>query len=187
MSKIFYIEDPDGMYVSDDGKRRFTRLEGKEAYDFLKSPAGKGRRFMKLKDLDGDEYEDEASFEVHRENRESFRRYERRGQYVSDTKKERKFKVISLNFVEPDDEDAEEHFIIDDMDVEYEVMKKLELEELRRALKTLSQEEMMIIHALFFSENPMSEREYAEVTGIPQKTLNDRKNKILKKIKKLIK
>ena len=45
---IFFIEDKNGNYFSADGKRRFIRLKGKAAYDYLKSPNGRGKRFYRL-------------------------------------------------------------------------------------------------------------------------------------------
>lgn len=44
---IFFIEDKSGNYFSADGKRRFIKLSGQEAYRFLRSSRGKGRHFYK--------------------------------------------------------------------------------------------------------------------------------------------
>ena len=45
--KIFYIEDDNGEFISINGKKRFTRLIGKKAIDFLNSKNGKKRFFLK--------------------------------------------------------------------------------------------------------------------------------------------
>ena len=40
MSTKFYIKDNNGIYLSTDGKIRYTLLEGKALYDFLKTENG---------------------------------------------------------------------------------------------------------------------------------------------------
>ena len=44
---IYYIENENGTFLSEDGKRKFMRLCGREAYDYLRSAEGKKKRFMK--------------------------------------------------------------------------------------------------------------------------------------------
>jgi DNA-directed RNA polymerase specialized sigma24 family protein len=58
------------------------------------------------------------------------------------------------------------------------------LEKLKSSLILLNQAEMELIKALFY--DGVSEREWSAVTGIPQKTINDRKQRILNKLKKLL-
>lgn len=69
--------------------------------------------------------------------------------------------------------------------VEDMILDKLLSEKLHQCLAQLTTEEQELIHALFF--RAISERQYAEVTGIPQKTINDRRHRILAKLKKLMK
>lgn len=64
------------------------------------------------------------------------------------------------------------------------VADKLSRKTLLRALDALSEDEYRLISAIYITEK--SEREYAEESGIPQKTLNDRKRRILAKIKKIM-
>lgn len=64
------------------------------------------------------------------------------------------------------------------------VTDKLSRQTLRRALNALSDEEYRLISAIYISGK--SEREYTEETGIPQKTVNDRKRRVLIKIKKFM-
>ena len=66
---------------------------------------------------------------------------------------------------------------------EDEALRKLDLSTLRRALRTLSKEEMELITLLYLSEEPISENQYAQLLGVPQTTLNYRKEKIFKKIR----
>jgi RNA polymerase sigma factor (sigma-70 family) len=69
---------------------------------------------------------------------------------------------------------------IEDKLIEQEQFRKLWM-----ALDTLTVEERLLIHELFF--NGKSERILASETGIPNMTIHDRKCKVLKKLKKLIK
>ena len=45
MSNKFYIKDNNGIYLSTDGKIRYTLLEGKALYDFLKTESGRSKCF----------------------------------------------------------------------------------------------------------------------------------------------
>lgn len=67
-------------------------------------------------------------------------------------------------------------------DVEELVERKIMLDRLQEGLSMLMKEERELIYALFFSG--LSEREWSARTGIPQKTINDRKHRILEKLKK---
>lgn len=69
--------------------------------------------------------------------------------------------------------------------VEDMIVDKLISEKLYQCLAQLAREEQELIYALFF--RAISERQYAEMTGIPQKTINDRRHRILGKLKKLMK
>ena len=65
------------------------------------------------------------------------------------------------------------------------VLGRLEISALHQSLSSLAAEERALIEALFFEG--LTERAYSEQSGIPQKTVNDRKNRILKKIYQLLK
>ena len=68
--------------------------------------------------------------------------------------------------------------------VDEAVVQKIMIEKLNESLVLLNQAERDLIKALFY--DGFSEREWASTTGIPQKTINDRKQRILNKLKKLI-
>ena len=63
-------------------------------------------------------------------------------------------------------------------------VEKIEREELHKAIGKLEKEERILIVALFFEG--YSEREWMRITGVPQRTINDRKRKIIEKLKKLL-
>ena len=69
-------------------------------------------------------------------------------------------------------------------DIEEAVIKQDNLCRLRAALDQLSEEEMSLIHALFFDGR--SERELEEMTGIHRMTIHNRKIRILQKLKKML-
>ncbi|NCB52414.1 MAG: sigma-70 family RNA polymerase sigma factor [Clostridia bacterium] len=75
-------------------------------------------------------------------------------------------------------------FAADDESVEDTAVKTLMIQKMLECLKLLSPEERSLITGLFFEGK--SERQLAKQTGVPQRTINDRKNKILKKLKILM-
>ncbi len=56
--------------------------------------------------------------------------------------------------------------------------------ELRRCLALLDEPDRQLIQALYFEG--LSEREYAKRVGVPQRTINDRRHRALRKLKKLL-
>lgn len=68
--------------------------------------------------------------------------------------------------------------------VDEAVVQNIMIEKLGESLVLLNQAERDLIKALFY--DGFSEREWAATTGIPQRTINDRKQRILNKLKKLI-
>lgn len=183
---IYYYEDQNGKYSSYANARRFSRVSGKEAYAYLKSAEGKAKRFMKANDYeDGG---DEVFVEIPAEYIKSYRQDERRKQYVNDIREDAGFTEISLYAMQgdgnPNDLLSGEELIADEsVDVVAEVMHKMELETLRKALRSLSESEYQLIYDLFLCENAPTEREYARLHKIPQKTLNCRKHAIFEKLR----
>lgn len=75
-------------------------------------------------------------------------------------------------------------FASEDESVEDSVVKTVMIEKMLECLTFLTPEERDLISALFFEGK--SERQLAKQTGVPQRTINSRKDKILGKLKKLI-
>lgn len=69
-------------------------------------------------------------------------------------------------------------------DIVDKLIHQEQLETLWLALESLSEEERTLIDELFFHEK--SEREFSAMISVPQKTINDRKKRILLKLRKLI-
>jgi RNA polymerase sigma factor (sigma-70 family) len=68
--------------------------------------------------------------------------------------------------------------------VEDAVLRKLAEDELRRALKKLTDEEYALVSALFYEGR--TEREYAKELGISQVAVHKKKQRILKKLKEIL-
>lgn len=182
MIKIYYIEDKNGKYVSEDGTRRFTKLEGREAYTFLKTPKGKKKRFMRISSIEDNE---EINIEVPSKEIKDFRKYERRNQYTVDNEKECPFTFVSLCFAEcGEDEVPEEELADDGVNVEEEVLHQIELKRLQKALESLTRDEYALIYALYLQNKPMTEKEYSIKIRTTQQSVNKRKKTIFKKLRK---
>lgn len=93
-----------------------------------------------------------------------------------------------------DNEWSLEQFQEDGVSVEYHLpicqdfvdgLVRLEQEQrLRAALQSLTLEERLLIYELFY--NGKSERELAAMIAVPQKTINDRKRRILAKLHQML-
>ena len=64
------------------------------------------------------------------------------------------------------------------------MLRQFDLETLRRALDTLTEDEYALICALYLQDKPMTERDYAKAIGVPRTTLEYRKMLVLQKLKK---
>lgn len=77
-----------------------------------------------------------------------------------------------------------EYALLQQEPIEDKLVREEMLSKLSEAIKMLTEQERVLIHELFFKG--ISERKLALKTGIPLMTINDRKRRILKKLKRLI-
>ncbi len=79
-------------------------------------------------------------------------------------------------------------FASDERSVEDQVVAGIERQQLSAALNKLDLDERRLIDEIFFSQDGegKSEREAAKSLGIPQRTLNDHKHRVLEKLKKYL-
>lgn len=118
--------------------------------------------------------------ETDREHYIEFYRDKERWRYLR--KLDAAHSLLSAEALESDDS---VDFIADEaVDVAGAVVHKMMLDKLRSALALLSKDEQELVDAIYFRK--LSEREWARISGIPQKTINDRKQRILAKLKKLL-
>jgi len=109
-----------------------------------------------------------------------FNRAERRERYLQEEAK-RAGGVLSM-----DAEVCSLHELLADVDVcvEQTAVDALMLEQLHDALSCLPDNDLALIQVLYFEGK--SERRLAEETDIPRKTINNRRRRILGKLKKLL-
>jgi RNA polymerase sigma factor (sigma-70 family) len=85
---------------------------------------------------------------------------------------------------ENDDIISGEELIADPtVDVEEQALLEIKLEMLRRALKTLTDDELQLIQALYLGKNECSERKIAAEMGLSQVAIHKRKKAVLEKLK----
>lgn len=72
------------------------------------------------------------------------------------------------------------------VDVEEDVIQIMEVDALYAAISQLDPVSRYIVHSYYLASEQKSEQEIAEVLGISQPAVNKRKNKVLKKLKKLV-
>ena len=182
MIKVFYIEDNNGQYVSADGSKRWTRLTGQALYDFLQTERGKKTYFF----VDTDDNGVAIGVEIRNtELASNLKGDKNHGDYLKQVRDESGYITVSFDYFETEDGTSTGDEVIPNNDdsIENDVLRQFDLETLRRALDTLTEDEYALICALYLQDKPMTEREFSRKTGIPQKTLNDRKARILKKLK----
>ena len=137
---------------------------------------------------------DGQQIEVSREIYLTYYRSKRRERYYGhDIKIERAVydEAGNISGYMPPKEDSLERLIESSMEfpsgqksVEATVIDKIMVEGLHKALDKLSMSERELIHALYFQG--MTEREYAEKTGISKTALHARKIKVLASLKNLL-
>lgn len=97
-----------------------------------------------------------------------------------------KLNTISIEQLNFGEDMNDKQVIIDDTtNVEDEIERKNEIEELKKALLKLDNDEYKMIRELFFKEKTV--REYAKVLGLPYATVQYKKKQVLKKLKNLMK
>lgn len=133
-------------------------------------PSYKGRRFLPLHGM---------LMEVTPEQYRDFYKARRRQKYLYERSRENR--DISIDMMTTEQFNGADILVSDGMDIEEQVAYKLLLDKLHSCLALLTEEEQELIYALFFGEK--TEREWSAETGIPQKTINDRKRRILSKLK----
>ena len=136
-------------------------------------PSYKGRRFLPLHGM---------LMEVTPEQYRDFYKARRRQKYLYERSRENR--DISIDMLTTEQFNGADILVSDGMDIEEQVAYKLLLDKLHSCLALLTEEERELIYALFFGEK--TEREWSAETGIPQKTINNRKRKILLKLKALL-
>lgn len=120
--------------------------------------------------------------EVTEETYRDFYKAGRRQKYINERSAENG--DFSYDMLTTDDFNGEDILVDTSQETSDAVIHKIMLDKLSDSLILLSDDEQKLINALFFRN--LSERELSAETGIPQKTINDRKRRILIKLKKFL-
>ena len=170
MAKQYYIKrDPSASGADIE----WIAINGKDFYQLITSPAGKGRYFI---DMDGFMIEStEAEYKDWRKERDH-------SDYLH--KQESQVQLLSLYSCEDDSQGDS----IPDMDVSTEetALHSLELQELTKALKMLDDDEYSLIYALFLSQNCKTQSQLSSRLGLTQAGISRQKKRILEKLKFLV-
>ncbi len=183
--KKFYIVDENGTYASADGKTRFTCLTGEELFNYLNSEKRAGKEFYTY----FDDNEDEIGIEIPENMKKKYIQEKNHSDYLKSCEKEAGYTIVSLN-ADFDGKDGEqmtyEEVIADEDSLDFmdEIAKRADIQTLRKALASLTEDEMSIISALYLADVPMTECELAEYRGVTQQAIHKRKVFILNKLKK---
>lgn len=167
-----------------DNKDNWILMNIAEFAAFSKTPAAKGRYFA---DVGGHENSEIWYIvECPKPKAILWESELNRHRYLKRMECESKYKTVSYNLLEVDGEivNSEDLIADPDCDVVAEVLLKLDIDTLHKALQSLTDDEYELIYQLYLSGTGNSEREYCRNNVFPQKTINDRKNSILRKLKK---
>lgn len=155
---------------------------------FMKTPEGQSRKDC-FGPLDACSFDDYQIFaECGKNVATQWRSEKDAADYLRECEEKSGIKTLSYHNIVCDDKkmSGEGLLVDEDCDIELYVVKKVEVEELHKALGKLLPEERKLIACLFLMDKPMSEQEYAEKTNGKQTTVGYQKRKILAKLKKML-
>lgn len=155
---------------------------------FIQTPEGQARKDC-FGPLDACSFDDYQIFaECGKEAAIRWRAEKDATDYLREWEEKSGIKTLSYQYILCDEnEDSAEGLLVDEeCNVELYVVKKVEAEELHRAIAKLSPDERKLITSLFLIDKPMSELEYAEKINGKQTTVGYQKRKILAKLKKML-
>lgn len=180
MGTIYYIFDEKGKIYSEDKTRRFTALEGISLHNYMKTEESRKAYFLKTEDEKGNIIAVQMPEEMAKEYEEE----RKHSAYLRSF--EDAFQFVSLDFPTGEDEaDTMESFIADESaDFFLSVCKQMDIELLRRAIKTLKPKELLIIQTMYLGQKELSVREVASQLGMPFMTVQSSKKRALDKLKK---
>jgi len=161
----------------------WQEITGQEFLALVRSADGAGRYFIKLPGHTEDGSDSAIVLETTRADYLEWKREKNRADYLRNLAKG--FNTVSYHSLESEDGSYGEELLADTtIDVTAESIQAIDRQTLSVALASLSPEDYRLIAYLYLSDEKGTERGYSELTGIPQKTVNDRKNRILAKLKK---
>ena len=186
MSTEFYIKDKQGSYLSENDNVRYRKLEGKKLYDFLQTEEGKSKKFH----IEIDENGDKLGIEVEDKNAKTYETDKRHRWYLRKNEYDNDIVLLSGNTLMTNscEEKIELLETIEDLNqnIENEVIEKIYLSDLRRALNELEDKDYEIIYRMYLAPRPLTERKMAQLHNLPVMTVHHRKIAAQKKKKKFL-
>lgn len=156
----------------------WMEMNGKEFFQFIASPEGKGRYFIDL-----EEYVIEAS----KKHYDEWHREEERKNRKMRLKKDKGIEIVSFQSSAISRFGHGEEVTSDPtVNVEEDAICLTEVIRLRKALSKLDDSSRSFIQKMFLDKEGKSEREMAKILGISQPAAHKRKKKILEKLKLLV-
>ncbi len=154
----------------------WVKMSGKEFYQFVNDPKNRNRHFIDMGDI------------VLESPESIYREYEaemRHSKYIERQKEG--IDVLSLQSRARDDSLTLLETVADQLqDVESEAIRHLLIQQLYAAIQALPNDEYQIIYALYLRKPSKTVRKLSEESGIPFMTLQNRKHRILQRLKQLL-
>ena len=170
MAKQYYIKKNPATSGSDV---EWIAINGKEFYQLITSPAGKGRYFIDM---------DEFMIESTEAEYKDWRKEKDHTDYLH----EQESRVQLLPLYDGEDDGFGGLTLDLSASTEERAMSSIVRRALNDALGSLDEESYMIIDALILAQDRKSERDLASEFGVSQNAVHKRKNKILKNLKLLV-
>lgn len=172
MKKFFVKRNP----KSHKENIEWIEMTGQEFYKFISAPENKDRRFIDFEDY---------MIEATKAEYAQWRKEKDHTDYLRE--QEEGWTTISLYSTDiTESADGEDVIADETIDVQLQVMNKLELECLRLALNELDDESYQLMYDLYLSENRKTQRELARELGVRQNSVWYRTNKIRENLKFLL-
>lgn len=169
MKKTYWVKK------NPESAAEWIEMTGKQFFEFITSPAGKGRYFM-----DCETYKIEVSPEQYRK----WKLETNHSSYLQNFEDE--VLILSLELLDEDYGISNYELIDLSVNIEDDVINNIDLQRLSEAILSLENDERWLISELYMQGKLKTEQEIAESIGVSQQAIHKRKNKILKKLKLLV-
>ncbi|MBQ3077568.1 MAG: hypothetical protein IJC43_06900 [Clostridia bacterium] len=163
--KYFRKKDP----ATFETTKEWVEMTGREFYAFVTAPENKSRRFMDLGDVVL-----ECTEEQYRANRTEADHH----RYLRE--QETKWTLVSLEHYMEQHGHLSKPFCEEDAQkVESEVLKRLAIESLHRAISLLDERDRTVVEGLYLTDPPKTLRQLSVELGVSTMTVQRRKERIL--------
>ena len=164
----------------------WQELTGQEFLAFIRLDENKKRRFIKLYSASEDSSDGDIMIEATSEEYKKWRKDKDHNDWVRESNAEKGYQIVSYHAMEAEDGCFGEELLRDeDCDIEADCFKGFEIEVVRAAVASLSDEERRMVEYFFMSKNPGTVRGCEELTGIPKSTVSRKQIALISKLKKI--